>query len=142
MDNYLALEEMIRNRLRGEAKGLQAVKRADDFQDASQRNQVTPAAYVIYAGDRITQTAGAQAGAGSAQAVHQTWLVMICTSSAQDYTGAVDTAGKVIYSVIKALAGWQPPGFGRPLRRVNAPAPEYLGGFGYFYFGFETQLII
>ena len=142
MQNYLALETLIQQRLKAEVSGLKAVKAAADLEDVNQQNQVTPAAYVIYSGDRVVDAPAGRAGKGAAQSVYQTWLVMVSTRYLKNYKGPAEDAGKVLYDIIQALAGWQAGAeFPRPLRRVNAPKPEYLGGYGYFYLGFEAQLI-
>lgn len=142
MRNYLSLESLIQQRLKGQVVGLQSIKAASDLDDATSQNQVTPAAYVIYAGDRVVDAPSARAGQGAAQSVYQTWLVMVATRYQKNYKGPSEDAGEVISGIIKALAGWQAGAdFPRPLRRINAPNPEYLGGYGYFYLGFETQLI-
>ena len=142
MENYLALESLIQQRLKDQVSGLQSVKAASDLDDATAQNQVTPAAYVIYAGDRVIDTPAGRAGKGAAQSVYQTWLVMVATRYRKNYQGPAEDAGKVMCDIIKALAGWDAGAdFPRPLRRTNAPKPEYLGGYGYFYLGFEAQLI-
>lgn len=142
MQNYLALETLIQERLKDQVKGLQSVKASSDLDDASAQNQVTPAAYVIYAGDRVVDAPSGRAGRGAAQSVYQTWLVMVATRYRKNYKGPAEDAGKLLYQIIKALAGWQAGlDYPRPLRRTNAPKPEYLSGYGYFYLGFEAQLI-
>ena len=138
----MALENAIQARLKGQVNGLQSVKAASDLDDATAQNQVTPAAYVIYAGDRVVDAPSGRAGQGAAQSVYQTWLVMVATRYRKNYKGPAEDAGQVMSDIIKALAGWQAGAdFPRPLRRVNAPKPEYLGGYGYFYLGFEAQII-
>lgn len=142
MENYLALESLIQSRIKDQVNGLQDIKAAADLEDVSQQNQITPAAYVIYAGDRIVDTPSGRAGLGAVQSVYQTWLVMVATRYRKAYKGPAEDAGRVLYDIIQALAGWDAGvDFPRPLRRVNAPKPEYLGGYGYFYLGFEAQLI-
>ena len=142
MENYLALETLIQVRLKDQVIALQDVKAASDLEDVTQQNQVTPAAYVIYSGDRVVDAPSGRAGLGAAQSVYQTWLVMVATRYRKNYTGPAEDAGRVLYDIIQALAGWEAGrDFPRPLRRTNAPKPEYLGGYGYFYLGFETQLI-
>ena len=141
MQNYLALEALIQARLKDQVDGLQSVKAASDLDDATGQNQVTPAAYVIYAGDRVVDGPAGRAGKGAAQSVYQTWLVMVSTRYRKNYKGPAEDAGQVLHDIIKALAGWQAGDYPRPLKRINAPKPEYLGGYGYFYLGFEAQLI-
>jgi len=142
MQNHLALEPLLIDRLKSAVPEFRAVPGMADLAAMQESGQPTPAAHVIYQGD--TLPSGNNAGQGSAQMVAQTWMVVVAVRTARDTRGGSDAreeAGPLITGVIRALSGWMPgPGF-IPMRRVNAPKPGFNAGFGYFPLAFETRFV-
>lgn len=142
MDNHLALEGLLIERLKSAVPEFRAVPGMADLAAMQESSQITPAAHVIYWGDTVPS--GNSAGQGSAQMVAQTWMVVVAVRSARDTrggSGAREEAGTLMSDVIQALSGWMPgPGY-LPMRRVNAPRPGFSAGFGYFPLAFETRFV-
>lgn len=142
MDNHLALEALLIERIKSAVPEFRDVFGMADLAAMQESSQVTPAAHVIYQGDAIPSSNSA--GQGTAQVVLQTWLVVVAVRSARDTRGGAgsrEEAGPLIAAVIKALSGWQPAPEFRPLGRVNAPRPGFNAGFAYFPLAFEARFI-
>lgn len=141
LTDYLAAEQPIIERLREHVPGLREVKSIMDVGAATAHSQVTPAAHVVYDGDRLQDTAGR----GQSAMTSQRWIVIVLARSARGAAsgaGARDLAGPLMIDVISALSGFTPTSFHRPLERVNAPRPSYHpGGLGLFPLAFETRLL-
>lgn len=142
MDNHLALEGLLIERLKSAVPEFRGVLGMADLAAMQESSQVTPSAHVIYQGDTVPS--GNSAGQGSAQVVVQTWLVVVAVRSARDTrggSGAREEAGALMTRVIQALSGWMPGPEFRPMQRVNAPRPGFNAGFGYFPLAFETRFV-
>ncbi len=142
MENHLAMEALLIERLKTEVPDFLAVLGMADLASMQEAGQPAPAAHVIYQGDSIPG-GDSRAGNGAAQVVAQTWLVVVAVRNVRDTKGgaaAREDAGPLISKTLAALSGWAAPGF-RPLRRVNAPRPGFNAGYGYFPLAFEAKLI-
>jgi len=138
MQDYLAAEPLIIQRLKDQVANLPVLSAAD-LADVAEAKQITPAAHVLYGGDRLADSAGR----GAAQAWAQLWWIIVAVRNARDQGKGGEvrkTAGPLLLSVIKALSGWEPDKDHGPLKRVNPPTrPAYSkGGFAYFPLAFET----
>lgn len=140
MENYLEAEQFIIDRL----DGLAANPHILAATDAPARGKLSPALHVLYAGDQIPGSPDSGTDDGYAQVVTQQWMVIVAVRDVQDMqggTGVRATAGPLIADVLGRLSGWEPgPGF-TPMRRVQAPGPRYVDGFGFFPLMFVTQLL-
>jgi hypothetical protein len=137
---YLAAEALIAERLAERLPGGTHVLTAADLAGVEARAQLTPAAHVVYDGDRL----GDAGGRGLAQVVWQRWLVVIAVRNRREaLSGAAarEDAGTLIAAALAALAGWAPSASHGPLARVQAPRPAYEAGFLYVPLAFETRLI-
>lgn len=139
--DYLALGPLIAQRLRDQVGALQMVvelQAADDLESELRGRRA--AAFVVYDGDRL----GDSAGRGQAQTIWQRWLVVLAVRNARGADsgdGVRDAAGPLITRLLAALQGWQPDGTGhRPLARVAAPAPGYSPAFAFYPLAFESQI--
>lgn len=142
MNNHLALEQLLVERLRQAVPEFRDVLGMSDLAAMQESGQITPAAHVIYQGDAIPS--GSSAGQGAAQMVVQTWLVVIAVYSARDTGGGAgsrEEAGPLISAVLDALSGWAPGNGFRPLTRVNAPRPGFNAGYAYFPLAFEARMV-
>lgn len=144
MENYLAIEGALIERLKAEVPDFDAVLGMADLASMQESGQPTPAAHIIYDGDTLPSGVNASAGKGAMQKVVQRWLVVVAVNNVRDTRGGTDTradAGVLISQTLKALSGWQPLPGSRELVRVNAPKPGFNAGFGYFPLAFEAVII-
>lgn len=142
--DYLAAEAAIIGRLKEQVAGFAGVLGAGDLGAVEEKSQQTPAAHVLYDGDVVAGGGDGRGGNNAAQMVMQRWMVVVAVRNARDPlggTGARADAGPLITGVIRALSGWAPTEFHRPLRRVQAPRPGYNKGFAYFPLVFEGQIL-
>ncbi len=140
MPHYLSAESIISARIEDQVPGLRAVLPVADLAGVTEAQQVTPAVYVIYDGDRIGQSAGR----GVSQQIHQRWIAVVAVRNARDQragAAAREEAGPLIDALLAALDGWAPSLLHQPLVRISGPGPAFTpGGFGYFPFVFETRI--
>lgn len=144
MDNYLAIENALIERLRLEVPAFFDVLGWADLPSVRDSSLPDSAALVIYDGDIIPTGANTSAGKGAVQKVMQRWMVVVAVRNVRDMLGGADArtdAGLLITQVLKALSGWQPLPESRELVRVNAPKPDFIDGFGYFPLAFEAIII-
>lgn len=138
-DHYLSAEGYLIEQLKAKVPGFKAVLSAADLAGVLEAAQQTPAAHVLYWGERL----GDSTGRGRAQMSYQQWLIVIATRNASTQrTGeaARNEAGPLIDAMLSALQGWAPAN-GQPLQRIPGPKAAYTrGGFAYFPFLFETRL--
>lgn len=136
--NYLFVGPLIEARLRDQlgalpVEGIEQLSQAIDAQD------LRPAvAYVMWGGDRFTDTAAN----GDATTMYQQWVVWlrIRNASAADKDARNKTAGVQLSGLHKALAGFKPDGQHRPLKRTGGPRPNYQTTSGLYPLAFEIQL--
>jgi hypothetical protein len=137
LDDYLALEEPLVQRVRSAVPEFKAVVTAAELTAIEQMRQQTPAAIVVYDGDAVPQTPESEARDGERQIAIQRWLVVIAVQNVRDTRGGTSArreAGPLMSKTMAALKGWQPPVAGvRKLRRGDGvPGPAFDSGFGYF----------
>ncbi|MCL7422521.1 MAG: hypothetical protein M8364_16645 [Methylobacter sp.] len=147
MDNYLAAEDLIKQRLIATVPAIPArnVLSAADLDGVKEAGQATPALHVIYFDDDVPTKDGSSAGSGRDQITRQLWLVTLVVRNVRDKAGAGirNDAGLVIGSVLSSLQGWQPSAEHGPLQRRKSPyRPTYRNGFAYFTFLFSTQIFV
>lgn len=144
MENYLALEPLLIDRLKAEVPDFRAVLGMADLAAIMESSQPTPAAHVVYRGDSPVP-GNNSAGHGAVQLVAQNWWVVVAARNVRDTLGGADAradAGVLITKTLRALCGWQPSADFRPLiRRFNTTAPGFNAGFAYFPLAFEARLI-
>lgn len=126
-DDYLAAESELVNAI-SSVTALRKVYTSVDLAETAERSQITPAAHVIYAGDRQALTAQG----GSVGHVVQTWYVVLTVN-----LKSKDKAGPLLAQLITALSGVMTT-LG-PINRVNAPRPNFRAGFGYYPLAFELK---
>ena len=125
-DDYLAAEPHL-EALLNEVDGIRKVYLSADLAEMKERAQHTPAAHLIYGGDRMNLNAQG----GNLNRVTQTWIVVLVIKLIEK-----DKAGVLLAKLIKKLSGVVSP-LG-PVNRVDAPAkPMFRGGFGYYPLAFE-----
>ena len=137
--HFLAAEGAIVERLREQCPEARAVSTAADMQAIEQRQQTTPALYVLYDGYEPEQAVGR----GRVQRVTQRWLVVAAVRNvAAPHRGdaARDAAGPLLTHTLEALQGWTPARGYSPLRLQDAPGAQWMAGFAYFPTAWTTEL--
>lgn len=144
MDDYLALEDQLVNRVKLSLPELKAVLTATDLASIQDDRKNELSAHVVYLGDDIPEGPDSQGSAGKIQVVIQNWLVVLVVKFAGTATGKGNrkVAGPLISKLLLGLQGWQPAGSFKPLRRANAPRVIYSNGFGYYPFAFKTTFLV
>lgn len=141
LDNYLAAEQLIIERLKKEITEFVDVSNWTDYSTIKETAISTPSAYVLYRGDRPLEAGGK----GAVQRVDQLWAVVIVVRNVTQKRGGEnirETAGPLMMRTLRALMGWQLADQYRPLERVPAPEPTYGDFVGYFPLQFTTGLIL
>lgn len=132
--NYLAFEPLLIEHLK--ALPFKAVLSSEQLSVLEEKCQPTPAAHVIYLGDRVDDTA--QGGLYSR--VKQHWMVTV-TVRYVSTSNARQQAGELMAAVLSHVQGWKPPATLGCVKRVNANTmPLYKNGYAYFPLVFETSL--
>lgn len=145
--DYLSAEPAIVERLKDQVPELRKVEGATELAAITERdfpNLQTPAAYVVYAGDRVGGGTSDSARQGRDQVVQQVWAVVLAVRNVREVTtGAAirAQAGPLITAVLSALAGWEPIPELRALRRIQGAGPVWGKGVAFFELRFEAQLI-
>lgn len=139
MPSYLALESALIDRLTEAVPALRHVGAVSGLAGLDERAAQSPAAYVIYDGEKIADASHDAAR----QVVNQRWLVVLFVRhAAQDGGVQLRTeAGERLSDLLVALAGWIPPGHIRPITRVNAPRPGYTAAAGWFPLAYEARIV-
>ncbi|MFP4137480.1 MAG: hypothetical protein ACLFSR_03890 [Halomonas sp.] len=138
--HFLDAEDALLARLRESCPDARAVGSVADMAAMEQRQQTTPALYVLYDG----YTPGEDVGRGSIQRITQRWLVICAVrhvAAPQASQSAREDGGRLLSQVLAALQGWSPQkGRYSPLRLAAAPPPEYQAGFGYLPTAWDMTL--
>lgn len=141
--NYFALEPAIKARVEAEMPELEEVYTPFSVDQMLQLTNASPSVSIIYAGDRV----GDSAGNGKANAVYQQWLVVLSVNEASAQLGDTSDirtiAAPLIAKLLCALQGWWPDiAPFQELSRVNAGVSVGSddSGNGYFPFLFESQM--
>ena len=143
MDDYLAIEPLLKAHLAGIAPGV-GIHSLATLGDVKARMQLAPAIFIGYAGDRFDQDLTAQ-GVGLGQRWTQAWWTVIAVRAAGKTQGAAlrATAGPLMADVMTLLGGWTPDSKTyRPFTRVAATQPLYHIGYAEFPLRWETRLNI
>lgn len=140
--NYFALEPAIKGHLAG-IDGIQAIYTPFSVDDMLQCTTVAPSLSIIYVDDRVSDTAGN----GTASAVYQQWLVVLCIEEAgsqlEDTTRIRDEASPFIREILKRMQGFNPEiaGF-KQFKRTNAGIQQMTAaGKLWLPYLFECQMI-
>lgn len=151
--DYFAAEEAIEARLM-ELVPTAKILFPGNLADMVESSQHSPAIHVVYSGDSVPGDndgrSGAQVpqvGQGALGVVDQRWLVVVAVrhpkGQLQDTRALRTLAGPMVVDVLKALKGWAPAEWMRPLRRVSgAPPAYYTSSFAYFPFMFAGRILI
>jgi hypothetical protein len=145
VDNYLSAEPLIIARLKAVVTELGGnVFSAADLDGVNANSQITPAAHVLYYGDRVAQGNG-RSSTGECQCTDQVWYVVLAVRNAASQETGEDArleAGILLKKIMKALQGWQPSPEHGYLIRGNGPAPGFKAGFAYFPILFTTRVTV
>lgn len=145
MDNYLMAESLIISRLTNEVPELKGnVFSAADLAGVSEATQKTPAAHVLYFGDRIVDGTG-RSTTGEVQCVDQGWYVVLVVRNVRSQLTGEDArsdAGPLAKKILKALQGWQPSPEHGHMKRVNGANPGFKAGYLYLPFFFQSRITI
>lgn len=139
--DYLFLEPLLVERVRAEVPGLAKVGGVPDLATVAGQQQLSPAVYLIYLGDDLSDGPPAQGGRGQVQTVTQLWaavLALYCADSNGEGVTARREAGPLLGQLLKALTGWIPRADVAPLTRRQGPA-EAAYADGYFYYPLVFQ---
>lgn len=139
--DYLFLEPLLVERVRAEVPGLARVGGVPDLAAVADRQQASPAVYLIYLGDELAAGPQAQGGQGRVQTVKQLWaavLALYCADASGEGEGARREAGPLLGQLLQALTGWTPRADVTPLTRRQGPA-EMAYADGYFYYPLVFQ---
>ncbi len=144
MDDYLALEDQLVERIRQSLPELKAVLTATDLASIQDDRKNELSAHVVYLGDDIPEGPDSQGSTGKIQLVTQNWLIVLVVKFAGAATGKGNrkVAGPLISKLLVSLQGWQPVGSFKSFRRANAPRVIYNNGFGYYPFAFKTTFFV
>lgn len=119
-------------------------KRVDFLQslnDVTEQSQITPACYVVYRGENVSDTAGR----GECVQVTQRYSVIVAVAHGASQINAYDgvrSAGEIIPIVLKKLQGKKLIDNASPLLRVGSDTAGFSHVFSYYPFTFESKLII
>lgn len=144
--NFLEAEKSICERLEfacmQEQNGIPAwctkVATRQEMTQIIEGKQVTPALYVIYAGEVVQDSSRTQT-----LEAHRFYVVLTVKNAADQRTaGMLHTAAGIYLPRVKsALKDFTPQGTTGPLKQVTPPAPYYSSGFAYFPLMFEAQVL-
>jgi len=144
LDNLLALEPELMERLRTELTGITPavhVLSADDLAGVKEEQQLVPAVHVVYQNYRVTETRHD----GKAARIKQTWLAVVVTrnvANLKSADAARKQAGLLAGQVTKALMGFKAASASGPLKLASGPGAGFNKGFGYLPLAFEVELAL
>lgn len=146
ISNALSPLGAIIDRLKQNVTDLRAVLSAPDLATVTEAQQTAPSAHVLYGGYRLAGGEPSRAGQGKAQAIVQTWIVVLAVKHAGEQLrkrSSLDAAGELFMAVFAALAGWQPIQSAKPMRLAGPPMqPVYSAAFCYIPLAFEVELVL
>ena len=141
IDDYLALETLLIDRLTDQVPALDEALSAADLDGITDAQVNTPSAHVIYLGDLVPE--GAKFNSGCSQIVDQRWLVWVVVRNLRTTITGADNradAGPLLVTINAALQGWKAsPEFGE-LKRITPPAVRYRNGNGYFPLAYKARI--
>lgn len=137
-EHFLALEQILVERLRAALPPHVYVLSAADLAAVSEATQSTPAVHVLYRGYRRGEPKPAMR-----VEVVQDWLTVVAVRNVRNVASGTqvrDAAGPLLTQVVDALDRYQPgAGFGS-LTLADAPAAGYSAGHGYFPLGWRVSV--
>lgn len=137
--NYLALGDLIVNKLRSSVTSIEYIESAIDLSTILNSTIVTPSLYVYYVSDDL----GSYAGKGVTYEIKQTWAVVIVIKNLSDQSYRLAELGELVHEVLINLYGWLPTDtkYG-PLYREASPSPATSdGGYVYFPLHFSSRFL-
>ncbi|MBC7490732.1 MAG: hypothetical protein H7240_12985, partial [Glaciimonas sp.] len=75
--DYLFMEPLLVERVKTSVSDLKGIFTAPDIAAMDEKNQITPAAHMIYIGDEIAKGTADQGSLGKVQYVTQLWVMVI-----------------------------------------------------------------
>ncbi len=137
--NYLSLETALIERLRQRVPQLRLVAGADALASLTEKAAQSPAAFVVYDGDKVVSTSHD----GGKEIVEQRWLVVLFVRHAGQDAGAAlrESAGEGLAAVLAALAGFIPPPCIQALERVSAPRPGFSPAAGWYPLAYQARFV-
>ena len=140
MQDFLALETLLKDRIQSEVPGLRAVLSQADLDGVQRNRQTTPAAHVIYGGYQVKDATPDQARV----LITQRWWVVVAVRNVRDTNSneaARQAAGPLIAGVLATLLGWKPDADHSPLGLETSSArAQWTGGFGYLPLLFSSNV--
>lgn len=127
--NWLGAGPLIATRVDTAAPELTRVQIVSGLGEAMEINTESPAAYVHWAGDSLSD----HAGRGIAARAVQKWMVTIAVAAPGD-------VGPILSKLITALSGAELSDTYEPMMRVPADRPVYHQGFGFYTLAFDVAL--
>lgn len=141
MDDYLALEPLLKARIQAVVPQGTRVVSIAELGDWKSRAQLAPAVFVGYARDRLDSEAG-----GSNQAWLQEWWTVVGVRNARNMPGGDalrQQAGPLLATLMQALGGWsEDTTVYRKLRRQNPPQVQYYPGYAEFPQVWQTRVMV
>lgn len=145
--DYLFARTLIQARLGDQVAELAAsgaVQGVEEFAQALERSISAPTAYVLWEGDLFPTGDSSSAAGGKSQIVTQQWSVLLAVRNAaqaeRDARNA--SAGPLLSSIHKALAGWTPEGAFRPMRRLPGRRANFSPNVGLYPLTFGLTLTL
>lgn len=148
MDNLLAAEQPIIQRIQQLMPELAGVFAAADLDGVAESKQITPAVHVLYFGDVPVEGSG-RSNNGEVQTLDQLWYAVLVVKNVRqqglrggEESAVRSAAGPLAYKLSKALQGFAPTLEHTPLRRVKGVAPGFKAGYAYIPLLFSTRITI
>lgn len=140
LDDWLLARDPIVERIKAEVPAFRRVASINELgalAELEAKSRQTPAAFVVFDGERL----GGGAASGASESGAQRWIVVIAVRSARaggDGSALDDEAGPLIAKTLRALKGFKPLGqASRGLQRVTAPRPGYSVNFAFYPLAYE-----
>jgi len=139
--NFFEAGQKIVERLESLDIGLKKVEFIRTILDVKTSKQTTPAAYVVYQGHRVVDTAGR----GKRSKMAQKYTIVVAVSNAASQTQVLEMlgdAGALIPDVVNSIAGWQPTEYHSPMLPTGMDKVWLDTAFSYYPFTFETTFTL
>lgn len=139
--DYLFLADRIAERIKALVPNVE-VQGIDELSQATEANITTDMVYVMWEGDKFPEGEGQRSA--SSQAFNQMWTVMYAKREASQFNLDANqrSAGPMLASLHKAIAGWTPTDAFRPFYRINGRKPNYRANVGLYPLTFSIPLNI
>jgi len=138
---FLALEDALVNRLKGELPDAVHVLTAADLAGVTEGTQPTPAVHVIFGASPIKRVNPD----GRSAMVEQTWYTVITVRNVRGVRSGSDArleASALVDKVLAALMGWKATVTDQPLMLTTPPAPGYSAGFLYLPLAWKAEVVL